>query len=159
MSENKQMTKEPLLSICIPTYNRGNWLRVSLSCWLGQIKDFQGKVELVVSDNASDDNTQEVVKEAQKIIPFSYYRNTENIGLNRNVIRVVEAARGRFVWVATDDALPRSSALGRVLNALSENAQIEHIFINATNKEFRQPPSGQEEIDAFALTPAMNVLI
>ena len=57
-----------LLSICIPTYNRASFLKEALSrvlSQLSQIKD-NNKIELLVSDNCSTDNTAEVVSEFNK---------------------------------------------------------------------------------------------
>jgi abequosyltransferase len=54
--------KMPLLSICIPTWNRAKFLAQSLGRFAEQIKDISPEeLELYVSDNCSDDNTSEVV--------------------------------------------------------------------------------------------------
>lgn len=60
MDNNKKM---PLLSICIPTWNRAKFLEQSLGRFTEQIKDINPEeLELYVSDNCSDDNTSDVAK-------------------------------------------------------------------------------------------------
>ena len=54
---------KPLLSICIPTYNRAHYLKECLGSIVAQFddRDVRDNVEVVVSDNASPDNTRELV--------------------------------------------------------------------------------------------------
>ena len=73
---------EPLLSICIPTRNRAAFLYRTLRS-ITETPVFQNgnEVEVVVSDNASTDATEEIVKiftekYGNKIV---YSRNDENI--------------------------------------------------------------------------------
>ena len=56
------MTK-PLLSICIPTFNRSSYLRNTLNSIVSQQEFLSEKVEIIISDNASTDETPDVVKE------------------------------------------------------------------------------------------------
>ncbi len=56
---------EPMLSLCVPTYNRAGFLRGTLDRVASQVSclaaSSAGTVEVVVSDNASTDGTAEVV--------------------------------------------------------------------------------------------------
>jgi glycosyltransferase involved in cell wall biosynthesis len=70
---------KPLLSICIPTYNRAEYLDKSIASIIRQKEFHRGDVELVIADNASDDNTEEVVKKYQeKYENIVYFKNNEN---------------------------------------------------------------------------------
>ena len=70
----------PLVSICIPTYNRAAILRNSLETLLCQPEFLSKKVEIVISDNASTDNTKEVCESlVSEYENFKYFRNEENI--------------------------------------------------------------------------------
>lgn len=71
---------KPLLSLCIPTYNRSQYLKKSIDSIVCQKEFLDGKVEIVISDNASDDDTREVVK--------PYLRRFANIFYNRNEVNV-----------------------------------------------------------------------
>ena len=70
------LNKQPLLSICIPTYNRAEILRRTLAK-ITSDKDFDEDIEIVISDNASTDNTQKVCQEFcasyKNIHYFTYY--------------------------------------------------------------------------------------
>ena len=70
----------PILSICIPTYNRAQYLEVSLDALIVELQDFSDQVEIVVSDNASTDTTREIVERAKmRFAHISYSRNEENL--------------------------------------------------------------------------------
>jgi abequosyltransferase len=49
----------PLLSICIPTYNRSQYLKQALETYVSNAA-FDDEVEIVISDNASTDNTEKM---------------------------------------------------------------------------------------------------
>lgn len=71
-----------ILSICIPTYNRGWALDFSLKAIENELKTIDYKdIEFIVSDNCSIDNTKGVVeKYIQAGIPIIYIRNEKNLG-------------------------------------------------------------------------------
>ena len=97
-----------LLSICIPTYNRASLLRVTLENLYGQLNDqgFLNCVEIVVSDNASTDNTSAVVDGFRDRLNISYSKNKENLGYEVNFSRALSLSSGRFyTYLADDDAL------------------------------------------------------
>lgn len=90
------------LSIGLPVYNGEKFIRESIDCILNQtFQDF----ELIISDNASTDNTEEICREyAAKDNRIRYYRNATNIGCARNFNRAFELSTGEyFKWVAYDD--------------------------------------------------------
>ena len=70
----------PLLSICIPTFNRSELLNVCLATVLPQTVDFADIVEVVVSDNASSDATQTLLSKYAERYRFRNHRNKSNIG-------------------------------------------------------------------------------
>ena len=78
--------KSPLLSICIPTYNRGNYLRKclqSIEIQLDKKPHLQNLVEIVISDNHSTDTTKEVVNEfIPKFSHIKYVVNEKNVGFD-----------------------------------------------------------------------------
>src|SRR3546814_3991177 len=56
------ITRRPLLSVCISTFNRAKWLSLSLEVLVREAKELGAKVELLVCDNTSTDETPDVVK-------------------------------------------------------------------------------------------------
>ena len=97
---------KPILSICIPTYNRSNCLKDCLDSIVVQFedKDICRQVEIVISDNASTDDTRAVVTMFQERFDnIKYFRNSENLGFDRNVLNVVEKSVGDYCLTIGDD--------------------------------------------------------
>ena len=97
------MENKVLLSICIPTCNRGSILDTVILNYITN-EEFDDSVELVISDNASTDNTEEIVKEIIKKYPskkISYYKNEENIGA-KNFFAVISRAKGKYAKMSND---------------------------------------------------------
>src|SRR3989344_7929992 len=114
---------KPLLSICIPTYNRAGYLKECLDSIVSQFGDPEvyQSVEIVVSDNASPDNTREVVEEyRQKFSNIKYFRNDKNIGFDLNVINVVEKANGEYCWYMGDDDVIGNQSLRLIIDFLKK---------------------------------------
>jgi abequosyltransferase len=94
---------KPLLSICIPTYNRAAFLGVCLESLAHLDTRYWEVVELIVSDNASTDNTREIIERYQQSIPLRYFRNASNIGAERNIFAAAGHGSAEYVWVFGDD--------------------------------------------------------
>lgn len=121
MNEN-YLSTTPLLSIAIPTFNRAQFLRINLKRLLCEIKKIdQNQVEILVSDNASEDGTDIVVRDAVKSgLPVRYLRNKQNIGSDANFAQCFNMARGRYVVIMGDDDLFSIGALGELLTELEK---------------------------------------
>jgi hypothetical protein len=91
----------PKFTIGIPTFNREALLPTALASALNQS---HGDVEVIVSDNASSDNTCEVVRQFGDRV--RYVRNDTNLGPLANFCRLVELATGDyFSWLQDDDCI------------------------------------------------------
>src|SRR5436190_2523908 len=97
----------PLVSICIPTYNRSLSLVRAVGSALAQDYD---KLEIVISDNASTDETGNVCVElCKKDTRIRYIRQPKNLGMTENFRRALGASHGAyFMWLSDDDWLDRS---------------------------------------------------
>jgi len=97
------------LSICIPTYNRAKFLNEAIESVVTQItEDITDKVELCISDNTSTDNTEEIVEKWKKQSPISivYHKNEENLGADKNFLKVIKIANGEYCWyLGSDDKI------------------------------------------------------
>lgn len=114
------------LSFCIPTYNRAEYLPELLDSIISQITDdLEGKIEICISDNASTDNTEEVVQTyKQKYDHITYHKNKENLGPDLNYLKSVEIASGEYCWfMGSDDAL-KQGALKRIDTELQKQLDI-----------------------------------
>lgn len=121
-----------LLSIGIPTYSRINYLVNMLESVSKQIEQhgLQDKVEIIVSNNCSVDDTEAVVLSliAQGKDYIKYYRNDVNIGVVKNLMKTVKLASGKFWMFYGDDDLMCDNTLVDILKKLEDN--IEHpVFV------------------------------
>ena len=98
------MERTPLVSIGIPTYNRASRLPNAIKSILQQ--DYTN-LEIVISDNCSPDNTEEVCRAlAAEDSRIRYFRQPENQGIYPNFQFVRDQALGKyFMWVSDDDEL------------------------------------------------------
>src|SRR5579864_6892264 len=116
------------LSICIPTYNRANLIGATLDSILAQITD---ECEIVISDNASTDNTEEVVAAyASRCARIRYNRNGTNIGSDRNHDRAVQLSFGEYCWLMADDDVMKHGAIEAVLNKI-HGSSYSLVVVNA----------------------------
>ena len=91
-----------LLSICIPTYNGEPLLRVSIEKWIEKIKPYNLKI--FISDNASTDNTKELINEFLEIYPQIFYHcNEANIGPDKNFSKALSISDTKFRWLMGND--------------------------------------------------------
>ena len=114
----------PIVSITIPTYNRGYLLKETLVALFSQIDEDQlyDQVEVVVCDNASLDNTAEVVNFyiSQNKYRIIYNKNEENLGVIKNILKTVELSNGTFwMFYGDDDVVPKG-ALKKIINGFNQ---------------------------------------
>lgn len=92
----------PRVSIGMPVYNGANFIRAAIASLLSQ--EF-GDFELIISDNASTDDTEAICRDLAQMEPrIRYSRNTVNLGASKNYNKVFHLAHGEFFkWAAHDD--------------------------------------------------------
>jgi glycosyltransferase involved in cell wall biosynthesis len=98
------MCKKPHVSIGLPVFNGEKYIKKALDSILAQTyQDF----ELIISDNASTDQTNQICQDyADKDGRIRYYRNEKNLGAPKNYNRVFELSSGEyFKWAAYDDVI------------------------------------------------------
>ncbi len=132
----------PLLSICIPTFNRASLLDVCLASLLPQVASCGEQVEVVVSDNASTDETRDLLTKWQQRFPFRLHRHNDNIGLLGNITFVAGTlARGDFIWLLGDDDLLAVGAVEQVVNMLTQAPNIDLIGLNVGYYPYERRPT------------------
>jgi len=96
----------PLVSFCIPTYQRSRYLESLLTTLTEQLGGFAYPYEIVIADNASADGTPAVVARFSDRLPIRSHRHAHNIGGFPNWQFVMSQARGRYiVYVSDDDSI------------------------------------------------------
>jgi glycosyltransferase involved in cell wall biosynthesis len=113
------MADVPLVSVGVPVYNGELTIARALDSLLAQDLD---DIEIIVSDNASDDATPEICAEYAARNPrIRLVRNPRNLGLAGNFNRTFELARGRYFKWATHDDWHAPESLRLTAKALDEN--------------------------------------
>lgn len=111
---------DPIVSVCIPTYNRASLLTGAIESVLSQtFHDFT----LLIVDNASEDETEAVVRSFDDS-RIMYVRNARNIGVRGNEERCLTLARGRYITIMPDDDLMMPENLGVKVELLENHAQV-----------------------------------
>lgn len=109
---------QPLLTIAVPTYNRSSFLNELLSCLFEQCLS-NPRIELLVSDNASTDETPVIVtRYIDRGLQIRYIRNISNIGADANFMQCFETAKGKYVWLIGDDDVVVPGAVGKIVSYL-----------------------------------------
>lgn len=122
----------PKLSICIPTYNRGNLLKKCLESIEISLKGHDW-VEVCISDNASNDNTLSVINDFRERLPIIFLTNSKNIGLSQNILHVISMANGDYIWLVGDDdyLLPNSLDIINKIMHDKQNTDVDFFYNNA----------------------------
>lgn len=77
------------------------------------------EIEIFVSDNASDDDTPQVVQSfIDQGLPITYNRNPENVGASGNFIKCMQWASGKYIWLLGDDDLLNEGAIAYILDLI-----------------------------------------
>src|ERR1700742_557079 len=116
------MNAVPRLTIGLPVYNGENYVAEAIESLLGQtFEDF----ELIISDNASTDDTGEICRRYEKQDPrIRYVRQPQNIGIAPNHNFIVAEARGELVKWASHDDLYARDMMERCVQALDEEPHV-----------------------------------
>lgn len=113
-----------ILSILIPTYNRSFFLIKNLDLLVSLINQsaFKEQIEVIVSNNCSPDDTDSVVKkyiEENPSFKLHYFKQANNIGLEKNALFVLEQSKAEYVMYLGDDDFISFEYLEGVLKHVS----------------------------------------
>lgn len=105
MSNIFDMAENTLLTIILPTFNRCDFLDEMLRNLLPQVSEKAEKVRVFVSDNASTDNTQQVIDKYLNLYPhiLGSHRQESNLGAQANFQDAVKRVNSKYVALIGDD--------------------------------------------------------
>lgn len=120
MTPNQTKQTLPLISIGIPTYNGAKRISKAINSVFQQSYP---NIEIVISDNASTDDTETVCQSYMQIDDrIRYFRQPRNMGLAFNFEYVLREAKGKyFIWLSDDDEM-YPEILDRYVDYLEANA-------------------------------------
>jgi glycosyltransferase involved in cell wall biosynthesis len=117
----------PLVTIAIPTFNRSSWLKGCVQAALAQT---YANFEVLVSDNASVDDTAMMLKEFDDP-RLRVIRQPENIGLLPNWNACLSAAKGEYISVVSDDDLVSPSFLERSATLIRQEPDLPIVVVQS----------------------------
>ena len=110
----------PAISIGIPTYNSAHFLTAAIASVMNQgLEDF----EIVISDNASQDDTEAVVR-ALGNLRIRYYRNASNLGSRENINRCLELVRGDYIKILCADDVLLDGIIAKQVRVLEQRPEV-----------------------------------
>lgn len=111
--------KQPLLSLCIPIYNRLEYLKRMLERFLEDKILFEETIDLLISDNCSTDDLESCVNEFKsKGLKITYNRNQKNLGPDGNFLYCFNHAKGKYCWLLGSDDIPVKGFLNSLVTVL-----------------------------------------
>ncbi|NPD91001.1 glycosyltransferase family 2 protein [Xylanibacter muris] len=128
--------RRPIISICIPTYNRPDALKACIQSIVGN-KYYCDDIEIVVSDNASESNDIDIVMEEfqSKYKGIIYNKNEKNIGGEANFIKVLSLGTGEFLKILNDYSSVTEEGLGYLLSIVKKHREDKAmLFFNNSDK-------------------------
>jgi glycosyltransferase involved in cell wall biosynthesis len=113
---------QEVLSICIPTRNRPEKLKLTVSTFLRQIKSLN--VKIYISDNSDDESTMQLLAEnfSSHNESLVYFKNEDKYKtFQSNFLNLVYRSKGQYLWFFGDDDLPYDYALDKIFSRLDES--------------------------------------
>lgn len=131
MSKDSSGRHSPLLMICVPTCNRSGFLKIMLQALVPQLQEFQGLVTAVILDNASTDDTADVMLQYADNPLVHYFVQPQNCGANHNIVHgPTYLSEAEFSWVLGDHNLLHPGALQTIVARLQQNSQLDIYYVN-----------------------------
>lgn len=114
------MTLQPDLSICIPTYHRPVLFERALRSAMATDPVRATSVELVISDNSTEDATEQIARRMLSSWPGPqrYVRNRPGVGAEPNFNRCIELSTGRYIQILHDDDYLLPGGVDAILDAV-----------------------------------------
>ncbi|MGD8778955.1 MAG: glycosyltransferase family 2 protein [Ignavibacteria bacterium] len=153
---------QPLLTIAIPTYNRASILSIALDKLLPQVTEFSDEIEVIISDNGSTDNTQEIIKNhtAQySKLNFKVYSQTFNTGYFGNFKKCRELSDGKYLWLLSDNEHLKGDAIKILLNIIKKNREAGVYYLTNKNSSFANLIEERDSVTFFAQEKAYLITL
>ncbi|MGA2670015.1 MAG: glycosyltransferase [Dehalococcoidia bacterium] len=135
---------QPLVSICIPTYNAEKTIMHTIGSILNQTYH---NLEILVVDNASTDNTLSLLRQVNdpRVV---IHRNERNIGAEANFSKCVQLATGEYIAIFHADDLYLPNMVEKQVQAFQDNPAVGSVFTMASRINDRDEIIGESILPA-----------
>lgn len=111
---------KPVLSICILTYNRPDFLAELLNSIFNLEKVWLDQIEVIVIDNGSANETQKTIEKYSSRTNFLPVKFSENLRGSAMYLELLNRANGEFIIFPGDDDIFKTDALSKAIKFLGE---------------------------------------
>lgn len=146
-------TSPPVLTICIPTYNRPDELVFQVENLMAQVLE-SGRcdIRILVSDNCSDERVERSIRIFERwnragAVLFEYHRNAGNLGYDGNVMACFDRCVSGHIWILSDDDYVLPGTVARLCAVIDAHSPTL-IFLNEPRE------MGGVAVDGTLTTPA-----
>ena len=126
---NQMIDKKPLVSIVIPSYNHAKYIENSV---LSIINQTYKNIELIVIDDASSDNSVEILKHLQKKYKFNLIIREKNSGLLKNLNYTLDIVQGEYLCMLGSDDMFYKDKIEKQVKCFLNNNNIAICYGNVT---------------------------
>lgn len=125
------MSDLPVLGVAIPAYRRPDQLRRCIRSIVRSVQEAGSPVVPIhVTDDSCDETNVAALKELRGEYPHVvHHRNTENLGIDRNILRSVDTCAARHVWIMGEDDRMTPEAISTVL-AVLRSGDRPFVYVN-----------------------------
>ena len=121
-----------ILSICIPSYNRIEYLDNCLNSILISSKNVSNfDFEVCVSDNCSEIDPTEVVNKYKRDFKIIFNKNKKNLGFALNAIKALKLSNGKYAWLIGNDDMILANTLSDLKKIFESNIETDFFYINS----------------------------
>lgn len=134
---HKGVSRTPLISVCVPTYNYGRFLRDCIESVQAQtLSDW----ELFICDDCSTDDTAEIVLDYAKTDKrIRYLKNEQRLGMNANIKKVADSGAGKYLKILCSDDWLAPTCLEMFCSLMDEHQNV----VLATSAEVLSDEAGE----------------
>lgn len=116
----------PLVSVCIPTYNNKDYIDETLKCVLDQT---HRNIEVIITDDCSTDGTVEIIRNYNDP-RINIFINSTNIGLLSNFTKALSYASGKYLMLLCADDGIELDAVEKGVNVLESDENNDIVIVN-----------------------------
>lgn len=114
----------------MPTYNRFEKISAQLGCLLSQCCGID-QVEILVSDNHSDDGTSDLLMRLEDEYPsLRVFIQKENRGPINNMVFLVDQAQADYLWMLGDDDVVKQGVVDDILGVINKHKDLSLVYLN-----------------------------
>jgi glycosyltransferase involved in cell wall biosynthesis len=127
---------KPLVTVFCSAYNHEKFVRQMVASIVHQTYGYDN-IELIIIDDCSTDSTGIILKKIQKEFNFTFIQNTQNLGVVKNLNRIIKMAHGKYLaGIASDDywSVTKIEKQVKLLENINQSFAVCHTNANIINE-------------------------